>query len=337
MLTAAEALACLAAPSSAEDWSPLNGSSPLVIDLASADPALPLPPAVARALRELACASVAFCPAAQGADSPLARAADLVVIDSESLATVEESVARNPIASLVLVQSLRAEGRSLHEALVAESLAYSTLQAGPEFARWLAQAGEAARGKPTDEGDSTAAVEATREGELLRLELNRPQRHNAFSTALRDALAEVLAVVVADDSIARVELRGRGPCFSSGGDLAEFGTLDDPATAHAVRSTRNVGRLLAACGDRVTAFVHGHNLGAGVELPAFAGRVVARADTSFALPELEMGLLPGAGGTASLPARIGRQRTAWLALSGVTITAQTALDWGLVDEICNWD
>ena len=57
-------------------------------------------------------------------------------------------------------------------------------------------------------------------------------------------------------------------------------------------------------------------LGAGVELPAFAARVVAHANTSFALPELEMGLVPGAGGTVSLPRRIGRQRTAWLALTG---------------------
>ena len=337
MLTAAEALARLAAPSSAEDWSPLNDNCPLVIDLDSAGSTLPLPPAGARALRELACPSVAFCPAGKYVDSALARASDLVVDSSESLATVEDAVARNPVASLLLVQLLRAEDRPVEEALVAESMAYSTLQAGPEFAGWLKKAGGVAKNKPADVDDTSPAVELTRDGGLLKLVLNRPRRHNAFSTELRDALAESLAVVVADDSITRVELSGCGPCFSSGGDLAEFGTLGDPATAHAVRSTRNVGRLLAACSDRVTAFVHGHNLGAGVELPAFADRVVAREDATFALPEIGMGLVPGAGGTASLPARIGRQRTAWLALSGETITAATALAWGLVDELCNWD
>jgi enoyl-CoA hydratase/carnithine racemase len=61
--------------------------------------------------------------------------------------------------------------------------------------------------------------------------------------------------------------------------------------------------------------------------------VSAAPDAFFELPELAMGLVPGAGGTASLPRRIGRQRTAWLALSGERIDARTALRWGLVDAI----
>jgi enoyl-CoA hydratase/carnithine racemase len=74
-------------------------------------------------------------------------------------------------------------------------------------------------------------------------------------------------------------------------------------------------------------------VGSGVELAAFAGRVVAHPDTTFSLPELSMGLLPGAGGTVSLPGRIGRHRTAWLMLTGHRIDARTAQAWGLVDEI----
>jgi enoyl-CoA hydratase/carnithine racemase len=61
--------------------------------------------------------------------------------------------------------------------------------------------------------------------------------------------------------------------------------------------------------------------------------VVARPDATFWLPELSLGLIPGAGGTVSLPRRIGRQRTAWLALSGRSLDARTALAWGLVDEV----
>jgi enoyl-CoA hydratase/carnithine racemase len=79
--------------------------------------------------------------------------------------------------------------------------------------------------------------------------------------------------------------------------------------------------------------VHGACVGAGVELPAFAGRVVARPDARFRLPEVAMGLVPGAGGTVSIPRRIGRQATALLALTGDTIDAPTALALGLVDEI----
>ncbi|MCZ0997091.1 enoyl-CoA hydratase/isomerase family protein [Streptomyces mirabilis] len=83
----------------------------------------------------------------------------------------------------------------------------------------------------------------------------------------------------------------------------------------------------------MTAHLHGACVGAGIELAAFAGRVLAAPDTLIRLPEVGMGLIPGAGGTASLPVRIGRERTAYLALSGDTLSAAQALGWGLVDEI----
>ena len=104
-------------------------------------------------------------------------------------------------------------------------------------------------------------------------------------------------------------------------------------TAHDIRMRRSAGRALASIADRVTVEVHGACVGAGVELPAFAGRVVAHPETTFRLPEIAMGLIPGAGGTASLPPRIGRRRTALLALLGEPIDAPTALEWGLVDEL----
>jgi enoyl-CoA hydratase/carnithine racemase len=68
-------------------------------------------------------------------------------------------------------------------------------------------------------------------------------------------------------------------------------------------------------------------------LAAFAGRVVARSDFTASLPELSLGLIPGAGGTVSIRRRIGRHRTALLALSGARLDATTALAWGLVDEL----
>ncbi len=100
-----------------------------------------------------------------------------------------------------------------------------------------------------------------------------------------------------------------------------------------VRLARSLGRVVDDVADRVTVELHGACFGSGIELPAFAGRVVAAPDTTIALPELALGLIPGAGGTYSLPRRIGRQRTAWLALSGRPIDAHTALGWGLVDEV----
>jgi enoyl-CoA hydratase/carnithine racemase len=322
VLDADRALAGLRDPGALDRYSALGPESPLLVDLRDADPAAWTG---AGALGTLPCPSVAWV--GPGGQAP---GFDVVVESEAALRQAAETIRRNPLASLALVQLLRLnEGRSLHEGLVAESLVYSTLQSGPEFLEWLA-ARPTAKRRPAPEGP---AVRAVREGDVLHLTLNRPAKRNAFSAEMRDALCEGLVVALADESIARVLLRGEGPCFCSGGDLDEFGTLPDPASAHAIRTTRNPGRLLSACAERVRARVHGACVGAGIELPAFAAHVSASADASFRLPEVSMGLVPGAGGTASLTRRIGRQRTAWMALSGEAVDAGTALAWGLVDEI----
>jgi enoyl-CoA hydratase/carnithine racemase len=221
-----------------------------------------------------------------------------------------------------------AAGRSTEAGLVAESAVYSALQGGPEFTAWRAS-------RPVGDrpGPDTPVVRCERRGTRLDVVLDRPEVRNAVSARLRDELCEALAVAVADPGIDEVHLSGDGPDFCSGGDLDEFGSLPDPATAHLVRLTRSPARLLAHLAPRVTAHLHGSCVGSGIELPAFAGRVVADPGTAISLPEVALGLVPGAGGTVSLPARIGRHRTAWLALTGHTIDAATAHAWGLVDEI----
>jgi enoyl-CoA hydratase/carnithine racemase len=150
-------------------------------------------------------------------------------------------------------------------------------------------------------------------------------------------------VACADPTVDAVHLWGDGPSFCSGGDLAEFGSMPDPVTAHLVRTSRSPALSLAAIarrgnppgsgGRELVAHVHGAAIGAGMEWAAFADRVIARDDAHFRLPEVAMGLVPGAGGTASIPRRIGRQRTLWLALTGEVLDATTARAWGLVDEV----
>ena len=79
--------------------------------------------------------------------------------------------------------------------------------------------------------------------------------------------------------------------------------------------------------------VHGACVGAGFEIAAFATRFTASRRAWFQLPELAMGLLPGAGGCVSLTRRIGRQRTAELVFSGKRLSARKALEWGLIDAL----
>ncbi|WP_329242778.1 enoyl-CoA hydratase/isomerase family protein [Streptomyces sp. NBC_01478] len=237
-------------------------------------------------------------------------------------------VESRPAAAVALVQVLRMGGSlSIPDRLILESLAYSTLQGGTAFRSWLAAA---PRRTPRP---AETPVRLDRDGPRLSVTLDRPWVRNAFDAATRDALCEALQVAVADPSISRVGLYGNGPAFCSGGDLAEFGTSRDPAQAHLVRVHRSPGALLHRCAPRVTAYLHGACVGAGIELAAFAGRVVAAPDTAIRLPEIGMGLIPGAGGTASIPVRVGRERTAYLALSELELTAGEALRWGLVDEI----
>jgi enoyl-CoA hydratase/carnithine racemase len=184
-------------------------------------------------------------------------------------------------------------------------------------------------------GTADVSVEIT--GDLARVVVAREGRHNALDAATLQRLLDALGAlipVIADEPSVRVELRGAGPSFSSGGDLSEFGTFTDPADAHVVRLTRSIGRHLAAMADRVTAYLHGWCLGAGIELPAFVHHVVAEpATTRIGLPELALGLIPGAGGTVSVTRRVGRQRTMLLALTGDHLDAHTALEWGLVDGL----
>jgi Enoyl-CoA hydratase/isomerase len=266
-----------------------------------------------------------------GADAsaapPAAAALDAVTDDPSVLAAIEQTVTAAPLAAVALALLLRGrDGRTLEQALVAESATYSALQGGPELAAWRASRPVRSRSTETD------VVRCEPDGAVLTITLDRPQRHNAYSREMRDGLVDALRLALADPTL-RIVLTGAGPSFSSGGDLDEFGTFPDPATAHRIRLIRSAAKLMARLGDRIEARVHGACLGAGVELAAFAGRVVARPDARFGLPEVPLGLVPGAGGTASLPPRIGRHRTALLALTAQPIDAETALDWDLVDEI----
>ena len=168
---------------------------------------------------------------------------------------------------------------------------------------------------------------------MLGITLTRPQKLNALDASMRDELVEALTLASLDPTLTDVELRGEGRAFCAGGDLDEFGSRPDPATAHVVRLERSVARALARVPARTTAFVHGACVGSGLELAAFCDRVVAVGDTGFALPEVGLGLVPGAGGTVSLTRRTGRLRTAWLALTGSTLDLRTAYEWRLVDAI----
>jgi enoyl-CoA hydratase/carnithine racemase len=244
---------------------------------------------------------------------------------------LRDAVSRSPRAAIACGQLVRQTAiLDTGAGLAAEATAYSLLLGGPEFARWLGERGPArsrSRSQPAE------PVLVTRDGARLSIVLNVPERRNAFSAVMREALLDAVLLAEADSTIESVELSGAGPAFCSGGDLDEFGTATDLVAACLVRLSRAPWRVIERIAPKVTVFARGACVGAGTEIAAHAGRVVAAPDAFFALPEVRMGLVPGAGGSVSVVRRIGRWRAAWLMLTGERLAAPTALRWGLVDEI----
>jgi hypothetical protein len=246
-----------------------------------------------------------------------------------ALGALRRRIEAQPVAAGVAAQVLRASLQlAIDDALAMESLAYSMLLASAGFAAW--RAATPVRDRET-RGEPRVLIDVG--GGAIRIRLNRPDRRNAVDAAMRDALCDALEFVAEHPDRPAVELSGLGPAFSAGGDLDEFGSAGDVGQAHLIRALRSPARLLYGLRDRATAQLHGACVGAGIEVPAAAGRVTARPGAFFRLPEVSMGLIPGAGGTATIPRRVGRQRAAYMAILGADIDTATALAWGLIDAV----
>jgi len=247
----------------------------------------------------------------------------------DRIAAIQATVAQSPIAATTLCRLLRiGAGMTARDAVAVESLAYSTLLDGAEFAHWL----ETRKSSPVP-NEEGPFVTMAREGDDVTIQLARPASRNPMCANMRDALFEALAAVLDDPSNPRVRIEGLGNCFSTGGLLSEFGTAQDLAFAHVVRTARSCAVLLDALGERAEVVLKGACIGSGIEIAAGAGRRVAHAGAFFHLPELRMGLIPGAGGTFTVARAIGRHRTAYMALSARRIDTATALAWGLIHAV----
>jgi enoyl-CoA hydratase len=174
-----------------------------------------------------------------------------------------------------------------------------------------------------------------RDPPIATVRLNRPEAHNALS---RELVAEIVAALQAmdeDDSVRAVVLTGNDRSFAAGADiasLAEFSVADQILIDQFA-----VWDRIARTKKPVIAAVSGWALGGGNEVAMMCDMVVASETARFAQPEIDLGIIPGAGGTQRLAQALGKARTMELVLTGRRMTADEALQAGLINRVAPVD
>jgi len=165
------------------------------------------------------------------------------------------------------------------------------------------------------------------QGAWVRLTLNRPEAKNALNTATLAALAMALQRIAADPAIRVALLCGAEGNFAAGADIGEI--EHKTSREGAVDPRKDHWATIRAFPKLLIAAVDGFALGGGFELALMADCLVLGVTARLGLPETNLGLIPGAGGTQRLLALAGRARASRLILTGETIDADTAYDWGI--------
>jgi enoyl-CoA hydratase len=180
------------------------------------------------------------------------------------------------------------------------------------------------------EAEPMLVVEAAAPGVRL-LRLNRPDRRNALATPLLAELAQAMTAADADEAVRCLIVTGGDRIFAAGADITEMAEKTAPG-ALADRRTA-LWAEIRAVSKPIVAAVNGWCLGAGCELLMCCDLSVAARDAKFGQPETNLGIIPGAGGTATLPRLVGRTAAMRMVLLGEPVSAEEAQALGLVTEV----
>ena len=169
-------------------------------------------------------------------------------------------------------------------------------------------------------------------GRVGLITLNRPKQLNALNDALMDALGQALLAFDADDSIGAIVITGSAKAFAAGADIAamaDWTYMDVYRSDFITRNWETIRRVRKP----VLAAVAGFAMGGGCELALACDIVIAAESAKFALPEVKLAMLPGAGGTQRLPRAIGKAKAMDLCLSARVLDAAEADRYGLVSRV----
>lgn len=174
-------------------------------------------------------------------------------------------------------------------------------------------------------------VDVERDGAVLRIAVNRPEKKNALTAEIYDRLSDAIDQAEDDAAVRVVLLHSKGDSFTAGNDLEDF--MKRPWKGQATPPAVRFIRAVAGAHKPVVAAVQGLVVGIGTTILLHCDLVYAAEDAKFMMPFINLGIVPEAASTVLLPLLIGRQRATELFLLGTPFTAQRAYEFGLVNAV----
>ena len=167
--------------------------------------------------------------------------------------------------------------------------------------------------------------------DIVVLRINRPQVRNALNLEVRAGLADKVMQYGADKAVRCIIITGSDVAFAAGADIGEMAEADPVEVMS--RNVQKYWRAIMDCPKPLIAAVEGFALGGGLELALCADIIIAGEGAKLGLPEVKVGILPGAGGTQKLARLVGRHRAMLLIMTGRMFGAGEALAMGVVSEV----
>lgn len=177
---------------------------------------------------------------------------------------------------------------------------------------------------------SEVLIERPEEAVAL-VRLNRPEAKNALNMAVRRALHDAFVALSEDATVRAVILTGNAEAFAAGADLKEISELGPMDVIR--RATHRLSRPLAECPKPVIAAINGFALGGGLEIALMCDILVVGEGAQLGLPEIRVGVMPGAGGTQRLTKLVGKHRAMLMALTAEIVSGKQAYELGMASKV----
>ncbi|ACP54823.1 enoyl-CoA hydratase/isomerase family protein [Saccharolobus islandicus] len=173
---------------------------------------------------------------------------------------------------------------------------------------------------------------------VMWISINRPEKLNALNTNVRLSIIKCLKEAEANQEVRVIVIKGVGKVFSAGGDISDLRALSELSEEEIIKIRKDtgvssIGSVIRNLSKPVIALVHGYCLGGGFELIQFCDLVYATEDAIFGQPEINIGIIPGGGGTQNLPRLIGEKKAKELIFTGKRISAKETFELGIINNI----